>query len=254
MKHIPLVVGNWKMHPTTLDEATALANTCSKAAKAVTGVQVAVAPPALFVSGVAKILQKTTIALAAQDGFYQELGAFTGEVSMKQLAAAGVRYVIIGHSERRALGETDATVRQKLLAALKHKLIPIVCVGERERDPAGDFYQVVASQLHAVLIDLPVAQLKRVVIAYEPVWAIGTGKTATVDDVKEMQLYIHAFLTKQHSRAVAGGVQLLYGGSVKAHNAADLAREGGMHGFLVGGASLSATEFAAIVAAAVQDK
>ncbi len=250
MQHIPLVVGNWKMHPATTDEAVALGKACAKATKAATGVRVAVAPPTLFTSEVGKAIQKSTVALAAQDGFYQELGACTGEVSMKQLAAAGVRYVIIGHSERRALGETDTVVRQKLTAALKHKLTPIVCVGERERDAAGDFYHVVAEQVQAAVAALPVVQLKRVVLAYEPVWAIGTGQTATVDDVKEMQLYLHALLTKLHSRAVAGSVQLLYGGSVKQYNARELTEGGGMHGFLVGGASLSASEFAAIVVAA----
>lgn len=252
MQHTPLVVGNWKMHPATALEATDLAREVVKKTKQhASMLTVAIAPPALFTIEVAKLLQKSQLALAAQDGFYQELGAFTGEVSMKQLAAAGVRYVIVGHSEQRALGETDDVVAQKVQVAHKHKLTPIVCVGERVRDEAGDFYRLIESQIKIALAPCSLAQVKRTVIAYEPVWAIGTGQTATAEDVKEMQLFINATLVKLYDRRAAAAVQLLYGGSVKAHNAATLQAEGGMHGFLVGGASLSATEFAAIIAATI---
>lgn len=247
MKHTPLVVGNWKLHPATLSEAEQLTVACKRALKTISGVLIAVAPPTLFTAAVVNTLTRSTIAVAAQDGFYQELGAYTGKISMKQLAAAGVRYVILGHSEMRTLGETDVNIQQKVAVALKHVLTPIVCVGERERDLAGDFYQVVAAQIQAAVSGLKPAQVQRVVIAYEPIWAIGTGKTASVEDVKEMQLYINAILTKLYTRKVVAGVQQIYGGSVKSHNAKELFEGGGMSGFLVGGASLSADEFSSII-------
>lgn len=251
MIHTPLVVGNWKMHPGTKEEAVTLARTTLQAVKRIAGNGVvAIAPPHIYLTETQKVIGRSSLVLAAQDGFFQELGAFTGEVSMKQLASLGVQYVIIGHSERRARGETDADVACKVQAAHKHKLVPIVCVGERVRDAAGDFYQLIESQLKNALVHCTPAQIKRTTFAYEPIWAIGTGHTATPEDVKEVQLFIHATLAKAYDRRVAGAVRVLYGGSVKASNAEILTKQGGMHGFLVGGASLSAAEFAAIAVAA----
>ncbi len=144
---------------------------------------------------------------------------------------------------------SDADVLAKLQAVLAAKLIPIVCVGEQKRDRNGNFFKEVEKQIRSFAKDLTPAQLKKVVIAYEPIWAIGTGKTATADDVKEMQLFIEKALTKLHDRKIAGSVRLLYGGSVKPHNASELHAIGGMNGFLVGGASLKAKDFDAIIKA-----
>ena len=189
--------------------------------------------------------------LGAQNASPYAEGAHTGEQSVGQLKNAGATFVIIGHSERRAAGETDKNVAAKLQAVLAGKLTPIVCVGEQKRDRNGDFFKLVEGQIKSFAKDLTPAQLKKVVIAYEPIWAIGTGKTATADDVKEMQLFIEKVLTKLHDRKIAQSVRLLYGGSVKPHNAAELHEVGGMNGFLVGGASLKAKDFIAITNAVV---
>jgi triosephosphate isomerase len=198
---------------------------------------------------VGKKIAKSAVHLAAQDVYHQKLGPFTGEVSPAQLKDLGVEYVIIGHSERRADGETDAVVAKKVASALKHKLTPIVCVGETARDDSGEFFNVVEEQLRQLCADLTGQDIKKVVVAYEPIWAIGTGETATPQDVKEMQLFIISVLTKRYDRKVANSVRQLYGGSVKPHNAKELHEEGGMNGFLVGGASLKADDFTSIIKA-----
>lgn len=248
-KSVPLIVGNWKLHPTTEREAIDLAAAVAKAHKKAEVPYVGIAPTYVHVPSVAKKLAKSPIMLGAQDIAEQPNGPFTGEVSAGQLRDLGTEFVIIGHSERRAMGETDAQVVTKVLQTLKRAMTPIVCIGERTRDEGGDFYSFVEAQLKALAEGLTTAQLKKVVIAYEPIWAIGTGKTATADDVKEMQLYIVSVLTKLTDRKVANAVRLLYGGSVKPHNAAELHQNGGMNGFLVGGASLKAADFGAIIKA-----
>ncbi len=246
---IPLIVGNWKLNPTTEKEAITLAAAVVKQHKKSEAPYVAVAPSFVHLREVQRKLARSTVALAAQDVSVEPLGAFTGEVSAMQLRDLGVDYVIVGHSERRAMGETDEQVQKKALAALKYKMTPIVCVGERDRDGHGNYFSFVERQLRTLAEGVPAKEIKKVVIAYEPIWAIGTGKTATAHDVKEMQLFIVTVLTKIYDRATAQGVRLLYGGSVKPQNAADLHIHGGMNGFLVGGASLKATDFADIITA-----
>lgn len=246
---VPLIVGNWKMNPTTLTDASLLATAVARSQKKDPEPQVAVAPPFPYLAEVGKKISKSTVALAAQDVYTQPLGPFTGEVSITQLKDLGVRYVIVGHSERRAMGESDELVREKVQITLRHQLTPIVCVGERERDDQGNFFTFIERQLRSLAEVLPEAAIKKVVIAYEPIWAIGTGKTATVDDVKEMQLFIETVFTKLYDRPTAKKVHVLYGGSVKPDNAAELHQKGDMSGFLVGGASLKADDFAAIIKA-----
>ncbi|MCA9354790.1 MAG: triose-phosphate isomerase [Candidatus Kaiserbacteria bacterium] len=248
-KTTPLIVGNWKLNPVTLTDAAALGQAVAKSRKAIPEPYVAVAPSFPYLAEVGKKIKKSTVALAAQDVFYEPVGPFTGEVSVPQLKDLDVAFVIIGHSERRALGETDEQVAKKVLAVLKHQLTPIVCIGERERDEHGHFFTFVESQLRSLASVLTSVQIKKVVIAYEPIWAIGTGNTATPDDVKEMQLFIESVLTKLYDRPTAKKVRLLYGGSVKPQNAAELHKVGDMQGFLVGGASLKAADFAAIITA-----
>jgi len=244
-----LVVGNWKLNPGTAKEAVDLAKVISKKTKQFTHSEIVVAPPFLFIPEVAKAIAKTGLRLGAQDTHFEERGACTGEISASLLAPYGVTHVIIGHSERRALGETDGQVSSKVQAILKKRLTPIVCIGERERDSQGQFFNFIESQIRAVASGIVATQIQKVIFAYEPIWAIGTGATATPDDVKEMQLFIMSTLTRLYDRKVASRVSLLYGGSVKASNAAELHRIGDMNGFLVGGASLAGEEFAAIVAA-----
>ncbi|MEY2665047.1 MAG: hypothetical protein RLZZ480_152 [Candidatus Parcubacteria bacterium] len=251
MKKTALVIGNWKLNPTTLAEAQKLAGDVAKVYKSSDSVKVAVAPSFVHIGEAAKKIGKRPIFLAAQDVSVEPMGPFTGDVSAMQLRDMKVEYVIIGHSERRAKGETDQEVQKKVLAALKNNLTPVVCIGERERDTKGDFYSFVEKQVKSLASVLGAAQIKKVVIAYEPIWAIGTGKTATPADVKEMQLFLLSTLTKLYDRATAQKVQLLYGGSVKADNAKALHTEGGMHGFLVGGASLKADDFIQIINATV---
>lgn len=248
-KSVPLIVGNWKLNPVTLTDAATLAGAVARKHKTAPEPYVAIAPPFPYLAEVGKKIKKSTVALAAQDVHFQNIGPYTGEVSVSQLKDLGVAYVIIGHSERRALGETDDVIRQKVQMVLKHRLVPIVCVGERERDDQGNFFTFVEAQLRSLAEVLPPAQIKKVIIAYEPIWAIGTGNTATTDDVKEMQLFIETVLTKLYDRPTAKGVRLLYGGSVKPRNAAELHAAGDMGGFLVGGASLKADDFIAIAKA-----
>lgn len=247
----PLVVANWKMNPVSLKDAKALFVAIRTSAKKVTDVEVVVAPPYPFVSELAKLSPSGSLGVGAQDVFYEEKGAFTGEVSPLMLATTGVTYVIIGHSERRALGETNEMIHKKVLAALKAKLNPILCVGEATRDQNGHFYDHIATQLRVALGAVPATRLKHITVAYEPIWAIGTGKNATASDVEEMQLFIRKILTELFGRAGAQKVRILYGGSVKADNAATLFTAGSVDGFLVGGASLKPQEFKTIIASTI---
>ncbi len=243
-----LVIGNWKLNPGTALEAQNLFNNILKKLPKDNQTKIVTAPPFLFIPELAK---KPTdkISLGAQDVFYEERGALTGEIGPSMLANFGVEYIIVGHSERRALGETDEQVNKKIHAILKRRLIPVVCIGERNRDQQGQFFNDVATQVRSLVQGLTPVQLQKVVIAYEPIWAIGTGLTATAEDVKEMQLFIVSTLTKLFERKWAEKVRLIYGGSVKESNAKDLYENGGMGGFLVGGASLQATEFIGIIKA-----
>jgi triosephosphate isomerase len=250
-KTIPLIVGNWKCNPMKAIEAEKLAADTAKLHKKNDTPYVAIAPTDLHMSTVAKKLAKSPIMLASQNVSPYTIGAHTGEQAVSQLKDNGVAMVIVGHSERRAAGETDQDVLAKTQAVLAAKLIPIICIGEKKRDQNGNFFKEVEQQIKSFARELTSAQLKKVVIAYEPIWAIGTGETATAEDVKEMQLFIEKVLTKQHDRPTAQAVRLLYGGSVKPHNAAELHTVGSMGGFLVGGASLKAADFIAITKAVI---
>lgn len=243
----PLVVANWKLNPPRLAEARSLYTELTRALPKDRTADVVIAPPALYLPELARRKLPEGVSLGAQDCFFADAGAYTGQLAPRMFADFGATHVIIGHSERRALGESDAVVARKLRAALKHKLTPILCIGESERDEQGEFFGFVEAQLKAAVGELAPAQLKKTIIAYEPIWAIGTGNHATPEDVREMQLYIVSVLTKLFDRQTASAVTLLYGGSVKSSNAAALHQEGGMRGFLVGGASRRPDDFAGIV-------
>ncbi len=246
--HQPLVIGNWKLNPGTSAEAKALLVATRKKIKRDAPVTVVVAPPFPFIADLARLSPSGRVLMAAQDVFSEDSGAYTGEVSAGMLASLGVTYVIIGHSERRAMGETDVQVAAKVAAVLRRKLTPVVCVGETVRDGSGGHFGVVEAQVRALASGLTARALASVVIAYEPIWAIGTGKNATPEDVEEMHLFIRTLLTKLYDRATGKRVRIVYGGSVKPENAAAL-HGAGMDGFLVGGASLSADSFSKIIAA-----
>lgn len=253
MAHTPLVIGNWKANPLTLDKAKSLFVEIRKQARKVEDVEVVIAPPFPFLQPVNKLSPSGRIGLGAQDVFWEIGGAHTGEVSLSMLQSVGVRYVIIGHSERRAMGETDEDVQKKLALVLKHKLTAVVCVGEQSRDKNGEYLGFVEAQVKSLLKAVPKNQLKNLVIAYEPIWAIGTGKTATPQDAYEMKLFIQKVIADAVDRRAVAKVRVLYGGSVKKHNAQELMNEGEVDGFLVGGASLLPEDFNAIINSAKKD-
>ena len=216
------------------------------------GVDVAVCPPFVYLHDVGAALRGSPIALGAKNMNAAAEGAFTGEISAGMLGDLGCKFVILGHSERRQLfGETDKGVNEKLLVALDNDLLPIVCVGETlEEREAGTTAEVVKTQVTGSLANLTVEQATQIVIAYEPVWAIGTGKTASPEQAEEVHAQIRGLLAEMFNQDVAEAVRIQYGGSVKPDNAADLLSKPNIDGALVGGASLKADSFAAIIKAA----
>lgn len=246
----PLIVGNWKMNPQTATMAKHLAVAVKKAVQKQRDVSIVVAPPALYVPIVASVLNGgTAFSLGAQNAHAEKLGAHTGEISLPMLASFGVKYVIVGHSERRMSGETEEAIHGKVAAIIKQGLTPILCIGEAKRDHGAQYLGEIERQIRSACAGLSRAKLSQLVIAYEPVWAIGTGHTATAGDVHEMRLFIEKTLADLYERNYAQKVRVLYGGSVNPKNAAELMRDGTVNGFLVGGASLSAAEFSGIVEA-----
>ncbi|REJ69693.1 MAG: triose-phosphate isomerase [Planctomycetota bacterium] len=247
----PFIAGNWKMN---LDRAAAvdLATAIVARAGEFAAVDVAVCPPSVYLEAVAGAIGKVTVGLGAQNMYHEAKGAFTGELSAGMLLDLGCQFVILGHSERRhILGETDEDVNRKVHAALAAGLTPIVCVGETldERE-AGDTTTVISRQFDGSLAGLSDEQAAGIVIAYEPVWAIGTGKVATPDQAEEVHLDLRKMLTGRYNEATAEAVRIQYGGSVKPDNASELLAQANVDGALVGGASLKADDFLAIVAAA----
>ena len=243
----PLFCGNWKLWG-TLSDSVALATGVRDAIAGVTAADVAVGPGFVALATVAEKLKGSSVGVASQDGYWELKGAFTGEVAMAQIADAGVKYAIVGHSERRQyFGETDQTVAKKAKAALAAGLIPIICIGETlaERD-AGSALAVVARQLDGATTSLSDDELVKSVIAYEPVWAIGTGRVATPAQAQEIHALIRSKLV-QRLAARAQQIRILYGGSVKPDNVAELMREKDIDGALVGGASLTVDSFAKLV-------
>ena len=240
----PLIVANWKMHM-TLDQASELAEGVVVGCRDIGNTDIVLAPPFTALAKVRKEVRESSIRLGAQDLYWEEKGAFTGEVSPVMLKDAGCDYAIVAHSERRQLfGETDKCANRKVLAALTHELIPILCVGETdaERD-RGVTYVVVDRQVKESLKDVAETQLEKIVIAYEPIWAIGTGRTATPAQAEEVHQSIRGQLAKLFNADAADQVRILYGGSVKPDNVDDLMAEADIDGALVGGASLKAVSF-----------
>jgi triosephosphate isomerase len=245
-----LIAGNWKMF-TTAAEAAALVKALKVKVLNIHNVDMVVCPPFTNLTTVAYLLKGSAIELGAQNLHWEEPGAFTGEISAKMLLGAGCRFVIIGHSERRQyFGETEETVNRRLRKALNAGLTPIFCVGETlAQRQAGTTEKIVETQVRGGLKEVDTDEFKKVVIAYEPVWAIGTGVNATPQQAQEVHAFIRKLLGKLYSAVVAAQTRILYGGSVKPANAAELLREPDVDGALVGGASLEAESFAGIIKA-----
>ena len=249
-KRRSLVAANWKMNGTLSSIHPLLAGICKGVAGGVKA-EVAICPPYVYLGEVARLLDQTGIALGAQNLARHDAGAYTGEVSAAMLKDFHCSYVIVGHSERRTLyGETDAVVADKFVQATGQGLTPIMCIGEHlEEREAGETENVLARQLDAVIEKAGIAAFDHAVIAYEPVWAIGTGRTATPDQAEEAHAFIRLRLAR-HDDKIADQLRILYGGSVKAANAAELFNMADIDGGLIGGASLQADEFLAICRAA----
>jgi triosephosphate isomerase len=246
----PLIAGNWKMN---LDgaEATALARAISDASPSYGKVDLLVCPPFVYLKTVGSVLNGGTVLLGAQNMSHEKSGAFTGEISASMLKDCGCTHVILGHSERRHIyKETDADVNKKTLAAHAAGLVPIVCVGELlEEREAGKTAEVIRTQFDGSLAGVSAELMAATVIAYEPVWAIGTGKVATPQQAEEVHADLRKLIAERYNAATAEQVRILYGGSVKPDNAAELLGQPNVDGALIGGASLKAEDFLAIAAA-----
>ncbi|MFH1504649.1 MAG: triose-phosphate isomerase [Candidatus Omnitrophota bacterium] len=244
----PFIAGNWKMHK-TIKEAIELANGLKRELIDIDKADILICPVFTALSEVSDVVIESNIKLGAQNVYWEEKGAWTGEIAPLMLKDAGCKYVIIGHSERRKyFFETDETVNKRIKAALAAGLLPIVCVGETlEEREAQKTIDVVQTQLEGGLRDINEEENKKIIIAYEPVWAIGTGKTATPAQAQEVHKFIRGRIGEKYSSRAAENVIILYGGSVKPSNTRELINEPDIDGFLVGGASLEIGSFSEIV-------
>ncbi len=244
----PIIAGNWKMN-NTVEESIELTNAIKRGLYDIEAVEIVLCPPFTSLSNVNEMLVDTNIELGAQDCYWQNSGAYTGEVAPKMLKSAGCKYVIIGHSERRAMfGETNETVNKKVLAALQEGLNPIMCVGERlEERESNKTFGVVRGHIEGGLKNIKIENMQNLVIAYEPVWAIGTGRNATPAQAEEVHNFIRKLLGKLYDKATSEIVRIQYGGSVKPDNIEGIMNEEDVDGALVGGASLKADSFVEIV-------
>jgi len=244
----PLIAGNWKMYKTP-GEAAETAKQLVRHTGAVTDIDMMIAPTFIALAAVFAAIKNSPVALGAQNLYWENEGAYTGEISAPMLKSAGCQYCIIGHSERRQyFGETDETVNKKIKAAIKAGLQPVFCVGETEKErESGQTLSILDKQIKKGLEGLVSAQLDSLIIAYEPIWAIGTGKTATDDQAQEVHRFIRSLVKDNFGRALSDSIRILYGGSVKPDNIASLMAMSDIDGALVGGASLSAESFSQII-------
>lgn len=248
MRKTPLIVGNWKMH-CLKSESLELARVIAEASSGF-DTEMVICPPTIWLDSVATILQKSQLSLGAQDCHMAQFGAHTGDIAAAMLKDVGCRYVLVGHSERRQNhAETDAMIKAKAESAITAGLCPIICIGETESQRAeGATFAVISSQIDGAIP--MVATAENCVIAYEPIWAIGTGNTATPDDAQDVHDHIRTYLQTQLHENDALAMRILYGGSMKPENAADLLSQPDIDGGLVGGASLKAADFIKIVSSA----
>lgn len=244
----PFIAGNWKMYKTCA-EAVETAKKLAGLVSGVTDVDVMIAPPFTALAQVHEAIKESSVMLGAQNIFWEKEGAYTGEISPQMVASAGCRYVIIGHSERRQyFGETDLSVNKKIRAAIINNLNPVFCIGETEKErDADDTFNILDKQVKMGLEGFSPDDLQPIILAYEPVWAIGTGKTATSGQAQEVHRFIRDLVEKLFGKKIAGSVRILYGGSVKPENIKELMSMPDVDGALIGGASLNAEKFAEII-------
>ena len=244
----PLIAGNWKMYKTP-QEAAETARQLVEKVRDVSDVDIMIAPPFTALESVSRAIKNSPVALGAQNLYWKEEGAYTGEISAPMLESVGCEYGIIGHSERRQyFGETDETVNQKINAAIRVGLKPVFCIGETEQERETEqTFSVLDKQVRKGLEKLVPEQLDTLIIAYEPVWAIGTGKTATDDQAQDVHQFIRSLIEKSFGNDLSKSIRILYGGSVKPDNILNLMAMPDIDGALVGGASLSADSFSRII-------
>lgn len=243
-----VICGNWKMHPLTYKEGEKLFKDVVKGLPKIRNTEVLVAVPLIYIEKLRSISKK--VSLTAQNAFYGDVGAFTGEVSGAMLSALGVKYVIIGHSERRALGEDNSIINKKLKSVLAEGVVPILCVGEEERDESHNYFELVRTQVKECLSGINKNLIPKIIIAYEPVWALSSTpnrRDATAEDSNEMAIFIRKTISDMTNPAIASGVRILYGGSVNERDAEYFLTDGGVDGVMPGKASLTAKKFIAIV-------
>lgn len=244
-KHNVLIVANWKMNPTTLSQAEKLFSDIQKTASRLQNVQTVICPPVTFLGELLHSYSGQKILFGVQDIFWQDKGSYTGYISSSMIKSMGAKYVIIGHSERRQLGEDNETINKKVLSALSEKLQIILCVGEKQRDVHGEYLTFLREELQSALENVPVQMLKNITVAYEPIWAIGKEADDAMDpqEVHEMVIFIRKTLAEIYDTDTAQRVPVLYGGSVEPSNASVLLEKGEINGFLVGHASLIPQNF-----------
>ncbi len=244
-----IVAGNWKMNK-SLSEGIELAKEINNALKTKkTSCQVILGTPFIHLADICRLVDKNNINISAQNCSDKESGAFTGEVSANMIQSTGATHVILGHSERRRYyGENNAVLKEKVTLALKNGLIPIFCIGETlsERE-VGKHFEIIKTQLEEALFSFPATDFSKLILAYEPVWAIGTGKTATAEQAQEIHQFIRQSVTKKYNDEVAQNISILYGGSCNANNAGTLFAQADIDGGLIGGASLKSTDFLTII-------
>jgi triosephosphate isomerase len=245
------IIANWKMNPQTFEEAKRLFNDIQKDIARSKNTEIVICPPFVYLLGIFKNQSSKNLKLGAQDCFWNNKGANTGEISPAMLNNLGVRYVIVGHSERRlSFGETDEMINRKIKAALKENLKVIFCVGEKERDDAGEYFSFLKREIENGLAKIPNICLKNILVAYEPIWAISSSGNAmadTADDLFKIAIFIRKILSGMFGKTSAFNIPLLYGGSVSPRNAKQFLEVEGIKGLLVGGASLNPKKFTDIV-------
>jgi triosephosphate isomerase len=248
----PIVGGNWKLHRGVPKDATEMLEAFLPKVKEIEDVNIVICPPFTALSAAHDVLKGSNVDLGGQNMYFEESGAFTGEIAPEYLKAVGCSHVILGHSERRNIfGETDEMINKKLKVALSQGLKPIACIGEHLEDrEAGRTKEIIKGQMEGTFAGLDKSEIAQTVIAYEPIWAIGTGKTATPEQAEEVHVFIRKILSESHDEETAEAVRIQYGGSIKPHNALELFSKENIDGGLVGGASLEAGSLAEIVKAA----
>lgn len=244
-KNKKLVVANWKLNPITLKDAKKLFSDVKKVASKTQNVQTVICPPSVYINELGKMYSGRRIALGAQNVFWENKGPYTGKLSPEMLKSVGVKYVIIGHSERRALGENNADVNKKIITALKSGLNVILCIGESKRDSQALYLEFLKEELESALLGVPKNHLKNLLVAYEPIWAIGKTEDNAISphQMHEMYIFIKKIITELYDKKIALEILVLYGGSVEPGNAKELLNQGEIDGFLVGHASLEANKF-----------